>query len=146
MKIEINVDEKIQDLRVQIDCPRLTPEIERLLAIIRMMDMQIAARKDGETYILDTAQILYIEAVERVTFLYTETAVYESAFKLYELEQQLEPKGFFRVSKSCLIQLKKIKSMKADLDRKIRITMEGGDQIMVSRMYADELRKRLGVR
>lgn len=146
MKIEINVDEKIQDLRVQIDCTRLTPEIERLLAIIRMMDMQIAARKDGETYILDTAQILYIEAVERVTFLYTEAAVYESDFKLYELEQQLEPKGFFRVSKSCLIQLKKIKSMKADLDRKIRITMEGGDQIMVSRMYADELRKRLGVR
>lgn len=146
MKIEINVDEKAEDIKVQIDCPRLTPEIEKILAMMRLMDMQIAARKDGETYMVDAGRILYVEAVERTTFLYTKEAVYESDYKLYELEQQLSEKGFFRVSKSCLIQLKKIRSMKADIDRKIKITMDGGDQIMVSRMYAEELRKRLGVK
>ncbi|MDO5156301.1 MAG: LytTR family DNA-binding domain-containing protein [Eubacteriales bacterium] len=146
MKIEINVDEKIEDVKISIDCPRLTPDIEKLLSMIRMLDMQIAVKKDGEIYMLDATTILYIEAVERVTFLYTQDCVYESELKLYELEQQLCERGFFRVSKSCLIQLKKIKSMKADLNRKIKVTMQGGDQIMVSRMYADELRKRLGVK
>lgn len=124
MKIEINVDEKAEDIKVQIDCPRLTPEIEKILAMMRLMDMQIAARKDGETYMVDAGRILYVEAVERTTFLYTKEAVYESDYKLYELEQQLSEKGFFRVSKSCLIQLKKIRSMKADIDRKIKITMD----------------------
>lgn len=53
--------------------------------------------------------------------------------------------GFFRVSKSCLVQLKNIKSLKNDVDRKIRLTLQSGEQIMVSRQYAEEMKKRLGV-
>lgn len=146
MKIEINVDETYADMDVKISCPRLTPEIERLISMIRMLDMQIAARRENETHMVDAGELLYIEAVDRTTFLYTEDTVYECDLRLYELEQQLCERGFFRVSKSCLIHLKKIKSLKADLNRKIKVTMKNGEQIMVSRMYADELRKRLGIK
>lgn len=71
--------------------------------------------------------------------------VYESDFRLYELEGQLEEFGFLRVSKSFLIPLQKVQSLKADINRKIRITMSNGEQIIASRQYADELKKRLGV-
>lgn len=146
MKIEINVEPGISDTRIQISCGRLTPEIEKLLATLRILDRKLTAQKDGETYLLDVGEIIFLEAVDRKTFVYTKEEVYESDFKLYELEQQITECGFFRASKSCLIQLKYIKSLKADINRKIRVTLENGEQLMVSRQYADELKKRLGVK
>lgn len=146
MKIEINVDAEISDTQIKISCSRLTSEIEKLLATLRMMDKKFTAVKDGEIYLLDVGEIIFLEAVERKTFVYTRDEIYESDFKLYELEEQLGECGFFRASKSCLLQLKYIKSLKADLNRKIRATLENGEQIMVSRQYADALKKRLGVR
>lgn len=145
LKIDINVDEAATDLTISITCKRLTPDIERIIANLRMMNHQLTARKDHEVYMLDIAQVLYIESVDRKCFVYTEGEVYESDFRLYELEQQLEECGFFRVSKSCLIHLQKIQSLRADINRKIRITMSNGEQIMASRQYAEELKKRLGV-
>ena len=110
-----------------------------------MLNMQVAVKRDGETHLLDTEKILYIEAVERSTFVYTEDATYESDLRLYEMEQKLLEQGFFRASKQSILNLKKVKSLKADINRKIRVTLVNGEQILVSRMYADELRRRLGI-
>lgn len=146
MRILIEVDEAYPDIEIKVGCRHLTPEIEKMMAILRMFDMQLTVRKENSTYFLDLSKVLYIEAVERNTFVYTDEGVYESEMKLYELEQQLEECNFFRASKSCLMNLKMIASLKADINRKIRVTMKNGEQIMVSRMYADELRKRLGIK
>ena len=75
----------------------------------------------------------------------TEDEVYESKLKLYEMENRLCQCGFFRVSKSCLVHLKFIASLKNDIDRKLRLTMKNGEQIVVSRQYAEEMKRRLGV-
>ena len=145
MKIEILVDETAEDLKVSVTCRQLTPDVEKILATLRMMNHQLTAKKDGEIYLLDTARVIYIESVDRKCFLYTADEVYESDFRLYELERQLEECGFFRVSKSFLIQLPSIQSLRADINRRIRITMSNGEQIIASRQYAEELKKRLGV-
>lgn len=145
MKIEINVDEKAPEMKISITCAKLTPDVEKILATLRMMDHKLTAKKGGGIYFLDIAQVIYIESVERKCFLYTSNEVYESEFRLYELEQQLEPYGFVRVSKSFLIRLKNIKSLKADINRRIRVTMSNGEEIIASRQYAEELKKRLGV-
>lgn len=146
MKINIDVNETFPDMEVNITCPRLTPDIERLISMIRMMDMKIAVKKEDETVMLDMTDVLYVEAVDRMTFVYTGDQMYEADMRLYEFENMLCTKGFFKASKSCLIQLKKIKSLKADVNRRIRVTMENGEQIIVSRMYAEDLRKRLGIK
>ncbi len=146
MKVEIDIDEKYQDTVVKITSPRLTPEVEKMVSILRMMDSQIPVKKADETYILDTEKILYIEAVERNTFVYTEEEVYESDLKLYEFEARLSERDFIRISKQGLLNLKKVKSLKADINRRIRVTLVNDEQIVVSRMYSDELRSRLGVK
>lgn len=145
MKIEVSVDEKATDLKISVTCRQLTPDIEKILATLRMMNHQLTAKKDAEIYLLDTAQVIYIESAGRKCFIYTSNEIYESDFRLYELEQQLEEYKFIRVSKSFLIHLQNIQSLKADINRKIRITMSNGEQIIASRQYADELKKRLGV-
>ena len=146
MKIEIDIDKKYTDVGVIVTAPELTPDIERIVSFMRMMDMQIAVKRDDETILLDTTMILYIEAVERKTFIYTETDMYESELKLYEVEEQLLERDFLRISKQSIVNLRMIKSLKADINRKIKLTLKNGEQIMVSRMYADELRAKLGVR
>ena len=146
MKIEIDIDEKYPDIGVKVTTPALTPEVERIVSLIRIVDMQIPVKKDDETVLLDASAILYIEAVERSTFVYTEDETYESGLKLYEFENQLSQRDFIRISKQGLLNLKKVKSLKADINRKIRVTLLNGEQIVVSRMYSDELRKRLGVK
>lgn len=145
MKIEIFVDEEATDLQISVTCKQLSPDIEKILATLRMMNHQLTARKNDEIYLLDIADVIYIESLDRKCFIYTADEIYESDFRLYELEQQLEEYGFVRVSKSFLIHLQKIHSLKADINRKIRITMSNEEQIIASRQYADELKKRLGV-
>jgi len=145
MKITINIDDKINETQIDINCRELTPEIENIIATLRIMNQQMLVVKEGENYLQDVNKIIYIEAVERKTFIYTEENVYESKLKLYEMEERLCHSGFFRVSKSCLVHLKFIKSIRNDIERKLRLTMKNGEQIIVSRQYADEMKKRLGV-
>ena len=145
MKIEIFVDEKATDLNVSVTCKQLTPDVEKILTMLRMMNHQLMAKKKEETYLLDITQVIYIESVDRKCFIYTSDEMYESDYRLYELEQQLEEYGFFRVSKSFLIHLQKVQSLKTEINRRIRITMSNGEQIIASRLYAEELKKRLGV-
>ena len=145
MKITINIEETVNDTEIRISCKQLTPEIEKILATLRILNQQMMVLKDDETHIIDVAKIIYIEAMERRTFVYTKDDYYESKLKLYEMEERLVECGFFRVSKSCLVHLKYIKSLKNDIDRKLRLTLESGEQIMVSRQYADEIKRRLGV-
>jgi DNA-binding LytR/AlgR family response regulator len=135
MKINLDIDGKYDDTEITIRAPHLNSDIERIVAMMRMIDMQIAVRKDNETYLLETDRILYIEAVDRKTFVYTATESYESELKLYELEQDLVARDFLRISKQSIVNLRKIKSLKADVNRKIRITLQNGEQIVVSRMY-----------
>ena len=146
MKIEIEIDGKYTDLRVKVTAPELTSDIERIISLMRLIDMQIPVKQDSETILLDVDKIMYIEAVERNTFVYTKDNTYESALKLYEFEQQLPEKNFIRISKQSILNLRKVKSLKTDINRKICVTLLNGERIVVSRMYAEELRKRLGIK
>ena len=137
MKIEIDIDEKYSDIGVKVTAPSLTPDIEKMVSLMRMIDMQIPVKKGDETILLDVGKILYIEAVERNTFIYTAEDTYESGLKLYEFESRLSERDFIRVSKQSLLNLRKVKSLKTDINRKIRVTLLNGEQIVVSRMYSD---------
>jgi len=145
LRISIHTDDRAGDTEIVITCRQLTPEIERVLATLRILNQQLMVSKGEESIILDVSAILYIESVDRKTFVYTKDSVYESKLKLYEIEARLCESGFIRANKSSLIQIRQIKSLRSDLDRRIRVTFESGEQILVSRQYADELKKRLGV-
>ncbi len=145
MKITINIDENISETEIQINCNQLTDEIENMMATLRILNQQMLVSKEEENHLLDVSRISYIESLERKTFVYTEDDVYESKLKLYEMEEKLCRSGFFRISKSCLVNLKYIKSIRNDVERRLRLTLKNGEQVLVSRQYAEEIKRRLGV-
>lgn len=145
MKIIININENVPETEITISCSQLTDEIENIMATLRIMNQQMLVYKDEENHLLDVSRISHIEALERRTFVYTETDIFESKLKLYEMEEKLCRYGFFRISKSCLVNLKYIKTIRNDVERRIRLTLKNGEQVMVSRQYAEEIKRRLGV-
>ena len=56
MKIEILVDEHAADLKISVTCRHLTPDVEKILASLRMMNHQLTAKKENEIYLLDTSR------------------------------------------------------------------------------------------
>ena len=145
MKITINIDENTSETEIQINCSQLNDEVENIMATLRIMNQQMLVSKEKDNFLLDVSCISYIESLERKTFVYTEDDVYESKLKLYEMEEKLCRLGFFRISKSCLVNLKYIKAIRNDVERRLRLTLKNGEQVLVSRQYAEEIKKRLGV-
>lgn len=145
MKISINVDNSFKETEITINCAQMSDELEKVVASLRVLDFKLTGTKNNQTYILDASQILYIDTTDKKTFLYTKTDVYETALRLYELEQQLSTNDFFRAGKSNIINFNKIRSIKSDIDGRLIVTMENNEKLIVSRQYASYVKKKLGV-
>lgn len=146
MKIQVNESNTHEEIEIVINCKSINKDIEKMMAMLRVLDLKLTGMKDKETYILEASKILYIDTVDKKTFFYTEKEVYETPLKLYELEEQLATSDFFRASKSCIINFNQIKALKPDIDGRILVTVNNGERLMVSRQYALTIKQKLGVR
>lgn len=146
MQIKLEEDAALKEMEVLIRCPRADGEAQKLLALLRAMDGQkLTGERGGQTFLLEPASVLYIDTVDKRTFLYTEDGEYETPLRLYELEERLAPEDFFRAGKSLLVNFNAIESLRPDLGGRLRLTMRGGEAVYVSRQYAAGLKKRLGL-
>lgn len=98
----------------------------------------------GETVMLGTDKIYYTESVDKRTYVYTKEKCYETRYRLYELEE-LFNSNFLRCSKSLIINIRKIRSVKSELNGRMVAVMLNGEQTVISRSYVKELKKKLGV-
>lgn len=145
MRIKVEEEEQREDIEIIIRCPRMDDTVKEVLARLEIIDKRIIGIYRGENYVLEVDDILYIETIDKRSFIYTKECPYETIFKLYELEERLIDMDFFRVGKSLIINFQKIKTLKPDLDGRILVTMQNGEKRMVSRQYAVSIKKRLGV-
>ena len=144
MKIEII--EGYDGIEVTIRCPKATEDIRKLESLLHSHARKLSCTKDGITHLIDTGEVLYFESVDKQSFLYTESEVYELSLKLYELEEMLSDVGFIRSAKSQVLNTHKIASLRPDFGSRIEVTMIGGERLIVSRQYAKSLKERLGIR
>jgi len=146
LKIHINEDASLNEMEITINCNRINTEVESIISKLRVMDLKLTGKRNNHTYILDAAKVLYIDTVDKKTFFYTKQEVYETDLRLYELEEQLKALDFFRSNKSCIINFNQIHSIKADIDGKLLVTMNNKEKLFVSRQYALEVKRKLGVK
>lgn len=144
MKIRIEEEPNIEEMEITIRCRQTSDSVIRILEMLRMADKKLTGHRKNQTYILDVGQILYIDTVEKKTFLYTEHEVYETPLKLYELEERLESCDFFRASKSSIINFNQIQSLKPEFGGTMQVTMNNGERLNVSRQYARVIKEKLG--
>lgn len=143
LRIHINEDNSTEDIDIVINCKKTDERILKIVSMLSAFDRKITGVKNNQTYILDVSKILYIDTVDKKTFFYTKNDVYETPFKLYELEEQLEYSDFFRAGKSIIINFNHIKALKPDIDGRILVTMSNDERLFVSRQYAHIIKNKL---
>ena len=145
MKITIQENQNALEPEIIVVCKELTSELEEILAGLALSANTIAGSADGEIHFLPLKEIYYFEAVESKVFFYTKDKTFEASFKLYQLEEKLQNTSFARVSKSAIVNLKKIKSIRPDENSRLIATLLSNEKIMVSRSFVPEIKKKLGV-
>lgn len=144
MKVTITKDIE-SGTAVEIHCREVTSETERLERYISRFDERLQATSEGNTYNVQLDEILYIESVDKKTFLYTMGHVLQTEKRLYELEELLDEKTFFRASKSVIVNLNKITKLKPEVTRNILATLTNGEVIVISRRNVKALKELIGL-
>lgn len=140
MKYTINHISTGED-EVIVNFIAMTPEIERIVNFIKGEQTKLVGRKDKEQKVMDIKSILYIETVDGNTFAYTETDVLKLDYTLAQLELQLNDINFFRCSKSMIINIDKMDSLRSLPSNRIDAQMVNGEHITISRTYASDFRR-----
>lgn len=144
--MDIQIIEHIKEkLQVVIKCQQIDDEIMRLKYYIEMFDKKLQAKRENEWCFVNLLDVLYFESVDNRTFLYTKDDVMEIKQRLYELEIILSNKDFIRTSKSQIININKVKSLRPEINRTILATMCNGEQLFISRKYVPAIRSLLSI-
>lgn len=145
MKIVVNEQSDVQEIEVIINCISNDETVQKIVSSLSAIDIKLTCHKGNEVFQLEPADILYIESVDRRTFLYTEQQIFETERRLYELEAHLEKCSFFRASKAVIINLQRVQSLRPELGARLLLTMDNKEKIVVSRQYAKTIKNALGV-
>ena len=120
-----------------------TSEIEQIVGILKNEKRRLIGTIGSEKILVELSDVLYIESVDGKSFAYTDCDVIKLEYTLMQLEQMIQEINFFRCSKSMIINIDKVKSLRSLASNRIDATMCNGEHVMISRTYASDFRKRL---
>ena len=102
-------------------------------------------RQNGDKMVLNEKDVISFFSQGQKVFARTENETYVVAKKLYELEQDLNKDLFFRISKSEIINLKRIQKLDMSLSGTIKVIMKDDSETYTSRRNVARLKKVLGL-
>ena len=121
----------------------LSPEVNQIICILKNEYRKLLGISNNEKVVVDISEILYIESVDGRSYAYTQNDVIKLEYTLLQLEQLIGEISFFRCSKSMIINIDKVKSLRSLASNRIDAMMCNGEHVMISRTYASDFRKRL---
>ncbi len=145
MKISINENPLFEEIEIVVNCKQADKQIMDMLATLRAYDRKLTGVLDGQTVIMNSSDIIYIDTVDKRTFFYTADNVYETPLRLYELEELLTPDDFIRISKSSIINFAHVQSLRPEMGGRLILTMSNKERIFASRQYASVIKQKLGL-
>ena len=143
MNVRIEQVEKEREELVLIRCHAVTDEVREIASFIKSRAGTLSGMADEKQYEVPVTDVCYIESVDGKTFLYTRNRVYETAYRIYELEELLRSKHFLRIAKPMLVNLMKIKSIQPAFNGRFTATLSSGEKIIISRNYVKALKAAL---
>lgn len=145
MKINIIEDLNIDETEIIIKCKEKSNDINKIIKFLEIDNRLLICKKDKDIFRISIEDIIYIESVDEKTFVYLQDSVYENQSKIYELEEKLSNQNFIRISKSCLLHLRFLKSVRAMLNGKYEATLLSGEKLVINRSYMNNFKKLFGI-
>ena len=144
MKVEIKKVNSYDDEHAELSVVEVTDTIQSAIDTLENNCRVIAARLNDQTVMCQIDKIYYIESVDKRTYIYTKDNTLEVSYRLYELESELA-RNFFRAAKAMIINIRKIKSVKSEINGRMTAELLNGEQVIIARSYVKELKERLGL-
>ena len=137
---EIGYDKKEY---IKIGCHKVDSNVKEIVNFIKSRQGSIDVKNGGMKYNIPIVDIFYVESVDDRTFIYLSSDCYETAHKLYELEEILNERRFIRISKSVIVNLLKIECVKPALNGRYLCHLKNGEDVIISRKYVPEFKEKL---
>lgn len=151
MKVNLFVSKDLEEPYAEIYTDALTDNIQKAMVLLEnetedeegMGDNSILAVKKGQDIVLlDFEDIFMIRVEEKQTKVYTEDKDYLVKKPLYQIEENLDS-NFVRVSKTTIVNLRKIKRVAPSLRGMMFIELKNGLKDNISRKYLSDFKDAL---
>lgn len=145
MKIRVEYQEDTEN-EIIIRYNQMNDEILHILSFLKTQSKKICVYKTKDNLIvLEIQKVLYIEALDEKTFVYTVNDVYQTSLTLYEIEARYSGLGYCRISKSMIVNIHQIHALKNIGESRIEVTMNNQEKVLISRHYAPIFREIIGI-
>lgn len=145
MKIKIENIPAGSETEIVIRCAELDESLIRLVNSAKAASKKLIGITESQLYFIEPRDVYYFEAVDSKVFIYCREKVYESKLKLYEVEDEYAGSDFFRASKSTILNLARIESIKPMFSGRFEALLQNGEKVLISRQYVPALKKMLGL-
>jgi two-component system response regulator LytT len=145
MKINIKQDGNVKETEITIVCKTIDSELESIISSLSLISNNVAGKVDNETFFIPLAEVLYFETIDNKTFFYSKDKIFETPMKIYQLEEKLANIPFVKISKSVILNIKKVKSIKLEENSRLVATLSNGEKVLISRQYMQNIKNKLGV-
>ncbi|MGG0593860.1 LytTR family DNA-binding domain-containing protein [Bacillus sp. FS02] len=148
MKTDIHFIQKPKPEYVSFHIYELNPAIEKLVQQVEQSAPYFLAQEPTKERVkkIYYHDILYIESVDKKSFLYTSDGVFLLKEKLFELEKQLEAHDYVRISKSMILNIDSIAAISPKTSGRFEASLTNKEKVMISRFYIQALKEKLGLR
>jgi two-component system LytT family response regulator len=121
----------------------------RLLALMRDLDRpsrpeRLVVKSSGRLFFLRADEIDWIEAAGNYVKLHTGAEAHLMRETMTSIESRLNPDMFFRIHRSHIVNLERIKELQPWFNGEYVVVLQNGKQLTLSRGYRDKLQERLG--
>ena len=152
MKVQLFVSKDLEEPYAEIYTDVLTDNIQKAMVLLEneteeddeeITDNSILAVKKGQDIVLlDFDDIFMIRVEDKQTKVFTEDRDYLVKKPLYQIEESLDS-NFVRVSKTTIVNLRKIKRVAPSLKGMMFIELKNGLKDNISRKYLSDFKSAL---
>ena len=144
MKVNLFVSRDIEEPYADIHTNELTDNITKAMSILESDDSNemLAVKRGSDIALLEFSEIFMFRVEDKQVNVYTENQEYIIKKPLYQVEETLTS-DFVCISKTTIVNLKKIKRVAPSLKGMMFIELKNGLKDNISRKYLSEFKRAL---
>lgn len=137
MKIHIYQETGLEENYIDLHYDEMDQQTEIAYEFLSGFQNTIIGKKrdDELSKMILPSEILYVEIVDRKTFLYLADSEWQTNQNLTSILEQFEGQGFVRIGKATVVNVYHIKELKADYNMRVYLILDNDEKIILSRAY-----------
>ena len=144
MKVNLFVSRDVEEPHADIHTNELTDNITKAVAILESEESSdmIAVKKGSDIALLQLDEIFMFRVEDKQVKVYTQNSEYLIKKPLYQVEETLSG-DFVRISKTTIVNLKKVERVAPSLKGMMFIQLKNGLKDNISRKYLPDFKQAL---